>query len=110
LEREKETTIDAFECRYKIWAREEARLKSELQNIKAKIRLNQDKDLTDSRKKTDAQGNQIAMQKGKLDRQTTLNTGLEERLVRSQRDLEALVHSVGLGEIGPDLHVPSRSF
>uniref|UniRef100_A0A093V377 Structural maintenance of chromosomes protein 3 n=1 Tax=Talaromyces marneffei PM1 TaxID=1077442 RepID=A0A093V377_TALMA len=102
LEKEKEATIDAFERRFKLWATEEARLKSELQNIKADIGLNQHKELADLKKKSDDQGNQITSLKGQLDQQITLNTGLEERLLRAQTKLKDLIHSVGLEEIGPD--------
>lgn len=110
LEKEKEATIDAFERRFKLWATEEARLKSELQNIKADIGLNQHKELADLKKKSDDQGNQITSLKGQLDQQITLNTGLEERLLRAQTKLKDLIHSVGLEEIGPDLYVLSRSY
>lgn len=109
LEKEKEAIIDAFERRFKIWAREEARLNSELQNIKTEIGLNQHKELADLKKKSDALGNQITLLKGQLDQQITLNTGLEERLLRAQTELKDLNHSLGLEEICPDLYVLSRS-
>jgi chromosome segregation ATPase len=117
LEREKESTIDAFESRYKVWAREEARMisdlqnmKSELQNVKAEISLNQHKELADFKNITDDQRNEIISLKGQLDQQITLNTGLEERLLRAQTKLKDLIHCVGLEEIGPDLYVPSSFF
>lgn len=116
LERDKEAAIDTFERKCKTWAREEASLKSDLQNMKSELQnfraemgLNQHKELTALKKKTDAQGNQIAVLKGKLDQQVTLNTGLEKRLLHSQREFKGLAHSVGLEEIGQDLYVPFGS-
>jgi myosin heavy subunit len=117
LKGERESTIDAFERRYKVWAKEEARLISDLQNMKSELRnckaeagLNQHKELADLKKKSNDQENQITSLKGQLDQQITLNTGLEERLLRSQTKLKDLIHSVGLEEIGLDLYVPYGSY
>lgn len=109
LEKEKEATFDTFELRFKTWAIEEARLNSEIQNIKTEIGLNQHKELADLKKKIDALENQITLLKGQYDQQITLNTGLEERLLRAQTALKYLNHSLGLEEICPDLYVLSRS-